>query len=200
LKRFDLLIRAASLLASKIPGLEVVIAGEGDLRPALEDLAKRLRVADIVHFLGWRKDLLRLIHAADCVVSCSNTETCAMVLVDAMAMEKPVVAAAAEDVASMIQHGHSGLLFPVGDLSGLCDRLLTIARSPESAKLMGKAARASVVGRFDPEGSVRQVLDLYRELVLHGKVSKQLSREKSMAENASKGAGFIWQGRTECRR
>lgn len=164
LKRFDLLIRAAASLSSELPELQVVLAGDGPICIALQQLAERIGVSNIVRFVEWRKDLARLFSAADCVVSCSDTETFGLTIVEAMALERPVIAAAAEDVIHLVQDKQAGLLFPLGDLSGLCDALMEVARAPKKAQSMAKTGRRIVQNQFDTNASVREMLKMYAKV------------------------------------
>jgi glycosyltransferase involved in cell wall biosynthesis len=164
LKRFDLLIRAAAPLSSKLPEIRVVLAGDGQIRPMLQELAERLGVAEIVRFVGWRTDLSRFVSAADCVVSCSNTETLGLTVIEAMALERPVIAAAAEDIVHLIQDKQTGVLFPPGDLSGLCEAVMHVAREPERARSMAKAGRRFAQDQFDTNATARKMVKLYKKV------------------------------------
>lgn len=164
LKRFDLLVRATALLSRQISNLQVVIAGDGPLRQELEELAKGLGVSNTVKFVGWRNDLCRFLSVADCVLSCSDTECSPVFLIEAMALERPVIAAAAEDIVHLIPDKRAGLLFPLGDLSGLCDALMEVARDPEKAQSMAKTGRRIIQDQFDTNASVREMLKLYSKV------------------------------------
>jgi glycosyltransferase involved in cell wall biosynthesis len=91
-KRFDLLIEAVAALAPAWPRLRLVIAGDGSLRGALQAQVDRLGLAGICRFLGHRTDVTDLHHAFDLFVQSSEYEGTPNAVLEAMAMETPLVA------------------------------------------------------------------------------------------------------------
>ena len=164
LKQFDTLLRGFAALRGTIGNAVAIVAGEGPLRGELETLAVDLGIADAVRFPGWKRDLLPLITACDCAVSCSETECSPVFLIEAMSLGRPVIAAAAEDVAGLIQHDVSGLLFPMGDHGAMCDAMTSVARDPAMAQRMGATAREHVQRLFDRDESVREMSALYERV------------------------------------
>jgi len=164
-KQFDVLLQALATMTS--PPLEravVLLAGEGPLRPELEQSAEALGIRDRVRFLGWRTDLQRLIAACDCTISTSRSECSPVFVIEAMSLERPVVAAAAEDVAALIQDKEQGLLFPVGSPAGLVACLTRIASEPGLAPKLGQAARQRIQAWFDTGHTLQQTLALYEDV------------------------------------
>jgi glycosyltransferase involved in cell wall biosynthesis len=164
LKRFDMLLKGLVTLAGLRKDATVVLAGDGPLRGELERSATELGVAGRVRFLGWRHDLQPYITACDCAVSCSQTECSPVFLIEAMSLARPVVAAAAEDVANLVSNGATGLLFPLNDTAEMCKAVAGVMRDPETAQRLGLAARAHIEEVFNPEETVRQMLELYARL------------------------------------
>ncbi len=165
IKQFEVLLRALTRMTG--PPLDravVLLAGDGELRAPLERLAADLGVTPRVRFLGWRDDLQGLIRACDCAVSSSRSECSPVFLIEAMALARPVVAAAAEDVAALIHDGEHGLLFPIGDPDALVEKLVLLAREPGRGRHLGEAARTHVRALFDVNRSVREMQALYADV------------------------------------
>ena len=114
-KGLDLLLEALPAVVARHPGLVLWIAGEGPERPALAAQADRLGLAGRVRFLGERGDLAALFSAADGFVLPSRSEGSPYVLLEAMALGLPVVAAAVGGVATMLADGARGLLVRAGE-------------------------------------------------------------------------------------
>ena len=92
IKRFDLLIEAFATLRSERPNLRLLIAGEGSQRPILERRARDLGLGSTCRFLGHHADVAELHHAFDVFVQASAYEGTPNVVLEAMAMETPIVA------------------------------------------------------------------------------------------------------------
>lgn len=143
-KGAHLLIDAARELTGELPGLRVVIAGNG---PYGEDLAEQVRakgLTEIVQFAGWcaEADLAALMTAADAVVVPSYYEPFGLVAAEASALLTPVIAAQVGGLAELIRSGETGLTFPVGDYTALADRIREVAQDPAGADALAARARA----------------------------------------------------------
>lgn len=163
-KRFDLLIRSASKLAAELGDVAILLAGDGPLRTELEQLAEAEGVSSHVRFLGWQGNLTPYIAVSNCVVSCSQTECSPVFLIEAMSMNRPVVAAAAEDVAALIEDRVTGLLFPIDDGEAMCSAVVTVARDAEQTRQWGQAAHDAVHRLFDTKATIRHLLEIYHSL------------------------------------
>lgn len=136
-KAFDLLIRAMPAL----PGVSVVIAGEGPERPALERLAAELGVADRLHLLGWRTDQAALLAACDVLVCPSRVEPLGNVIIEAFSAARPVVAAAVAGPLELIDPGRTGLLVPPEDPARLAAAIRAVLEDRGLAADLAARAR-----------------------------------------------------------
>ena len=109
-KGFDIAVRALPGLLARIPDARLVLVGDGPERPHLEGLAVALRVRHRLTITGTVDDVPALLAAADILVVPSRNEGMGRVLVEAMALGVPVVAAKVGGVASVIEPGRSGEL------------------------------------------------------------------------------------------
>lgn len=118
-KGFDILIKAMPYLKN----VHVVIAGEGEERERLENLARALNVQDRVHMPGWVKDISSLIQACDILVCSSRHEPLGNIVLEGFSANKPVVALAAQGPVELIENGKNGLLTPLEDEKALANAI-----------------------------------------------------------------------------
>ncbi len=122
-KGFDLLIRAVHPLLQGGLDVDLVIVGEGDERPRLEALIAELGLADRVQLLGYRSDLPDWYEAMDVFALSSLREGLPNVLLEAMALETPVVATRIAGVPRLVRHEENGLLVEPGSVEALAGAL-----------------------------------------------------------------------------
>jgi glycosyltransferase involved in cell wall biosynthesis len=143
-KAFDVLIRALP----RLPLVHVMIAGEGPERAALEDLARGEGVADRVHLAGWRQDTAGLLAAAELLVCPSRHEPLGNVVIEAFSAARPVVAAAVDGPAALIETGRTGLLVPVEDPAALAAAIGAVLEDTALAARLAAAGRGAFLARF----------------------------------------------------
>jgi glycosyltransferase involved in cell wall biosynthesis len=165
-----LLIKAASHLRQH--GLEIIylIVGEdlvqnGKYFQYLKELTKEFKVSDLVWFLGQRSDIFQLLVTADLLVLPSSAEGLPLVILEAMAAGKPVVATNVGGVAEIVEHQKTGLLISVGDVSGLAEAILWMVQNPESARKMGDKGLEIVQENFSVEKMQREIFNVYNRIL-----------------------------------
>jgi glycosyltransferase involved in cell wall biosynthesis len=159
------LVMAMPLLLERVPSAHAVIAGGGDLEPYLRALAEDSGVAERVHVLGPRQDVPALMHALDAFAMPSIWEGFGIVLLEAMAAAKPVVASRVATIPEVVVDGETGLLVPAGDAVALADALASLAHDPDLARRLGEAGRERLRRSFSIDKMVGDTELLYRELV-----------------------------------
>lgn len=142
-KRLDVLLSAVERLSGTIPQLEIRIVGNGPQRGRLHEIARRLRLESVVHWLGdiSLSRLAREYNRADVFCLPSAQEGFGIVFLEAMAAGKPIVAARAAAVPEVVRHG---ILVDPGDSDALADALLHLYRHPEIRQSSGCAGRRDV--------------------------------------------------------
>ncbi len=110
----------------------LVVLGDGPERGAVEALAQKLDVAGACRFLGFRRDIARWYGAFDAFLLTSENEGTPVVAIEALAAECPVVATDAGGTATVVRHGETGLLAPVGDTAGLASAPRRALPRPEA--------------------------------------------------------------------
>jgi glycosyltransferase involved in cell wall biosynthesis len=159
------LIAAMPSLLERVPRARAIIAGSGDLEEYLRELAQELGVADQVHVLGPRKDVPALMHAIDVFAMPSIWEGFGLVLLEAMAAGRPIVASRVATIPEVVVDGETGLLVPAGDPLALAEALAQLADEPEQATRFGEAGRERLRRQFSIEKMVGDTELLYRELL-----------------------------------
>ncbi len=137
------LVGAMPMLVERVPRAHLAIVGGGDLEPYLRDLAREVGVSDHVHVLGPRKDVPAFMHAIDAFAMPSIWEGFGIVLLEAMAAARPIVASRVATIPEVVEDGETGLLVPPGDAVALADALAWLAGAPAEARAMGEAGRAA---------------------------------------------------------
>jgi glycosyltransferase involved in cell wall biosynthesis len=164
-KRFDLLLEAVATLRRQRPELRLLIAGDGPSRAALEALASRLGIGSACRFLGHYGSVAALHHALDVLVQSSIYEGTPNVVLEAMALETPVVATDAGGTAEIIDHGVHGLVVPPNDAAAIVQAVeRTLADRAATARRV-KAARRRVEGELSFATRMQTVEVIYEELM-----------------------------------
>ncbi|HJZ56204.1 MAG TPA: glycosyltransferase, partial [Gemmataceae bacterium] len=151
--------------AAALPGVELLLVGDGPLRAKLEQLAVELRVTDRVRFLGIQSDIPDLMRAADVFALTSLSEAASLTLLEAMASGLPVVVTAVGGNPEIVRHEGEGLLVPRGDAAACAEAFRRLFREPELAARLGAAGRTRVRERYRLDRTVEQYYRLYCRLV-----------------------------------
>jgi glycosyltransferase involved in cell wall biosynthesis len=164
-KRFDILIDVFAALTLDRPRAHLVIAGDGGLRSAISAQVDRLGVADRVHLLGHRDDVADLHQAFDLFVQSSEYEGTPNAVLEAMAMETPIVATDAGGTAELLVDGEHGVIVPVGDRAALSRAIAAALDQPKAARARAEAARRRVEADLSFEARTRRLEAIYTDLV-----------------------------------
>ena len=159
------LINAFEGLKGEIPEAVLVIVGEGYLKDQLADLVGRLGLKDSVLFTGFQMDVRRIMATFDVAVLPSFFEGMGRVILEAMAMGKPVVASSVGGIPDLVHHGRTGFLVTPGSVPALKSSLLTLIRDGNLAKEMGEEGRKRIGEEFSASRMAQSVEKLYRELL-----------------------------------
>ena len=143
-KGFDLLIRAVRVLVDDGLDIELWIAGEGDQDAALTALVDELGLVGRVRLLGFHSDPLTLYHAMDVFVVSSLREGLPNVLLEAMALEVPVVSTKIAGVPKLVNDNKSGLLIEPGSVRGLHEALARVLGSRSLRDNLARSARKTI--------------------------------------------------------
>ena len=158
------LIEAMALVHSKRPEAWLVIAGAGELRPALESLVGERGLSGRVVFAGFRGDLDRIVPAFSVFCLSSHLEGLGTSLLDAMAFARPVVATAAGGIPEAVVDGVTGRIVPPRDPAALADALVGVLANDGLRHGFGQAGRRRFLQSFTVDRMVEDTLRVLGEL------------------------------------
>jgi glycosyltransferase involved in cell wall biosynthesis len=155
---------AVALASRRIPNLQALVVGEGPLGPTLRAHAEAVGVAELTRFIGVRHDLADLLAALDVLVIASRRESIPVVLYEAMALARPIVATTVGGIPEVVEDGRHAWLVPPADPAGLAKAVGTLLEDPGAAAAMGSRARERVAERFRVQACVDAVAACYRDV------------------------------------
>lgn len=165
-KGHQYLIQATKILKQQSPKIKTIIVGEGPLSMELDRQAKELDVEDIIFFLGFRKDIPKILSSLDLFVLSSHLEGMGSSILDAMASRLPVVATKVGGIPEVVIHGETGLLVPPRNPSALARAILMLYSDKTLASRLGQKGYELVHRKFSAEAMADKVVRLYEKVGL----------------------------------
>jgi glycosyltransferase involved in cell wall biosynthesis len=161
------LLEAFATVLSQEPQARLLVIGdtgfwESDYRDTLRQMAEELGCADGVRWLGFREDIPELLALTDVIVLPSHNEPFGMVLIEAMAASKPVIATDTAGPLEIVDPAVTGLLVKHGNAEQLADAMLTLLGDPNRAQAMGHAGRKRAEEMFDISRLMKQLYQVYQ--------------------------------------
>jgi glycosyltransferase involved in cell wall biosynthesis len=158
------LVRGFAHAVTQVPEARLILAGDGPLRPNLEQLATELGVADRVHFLGIRTDVPQLLQAADVFCLTSLSEAASLTVLEAMAAARPIVLTDVGGNPELVRNGHEGLLVPRGDAAAVGAAIVRLMTDTALADRLSAAAASRVRSEYPLSATIGRYYELYEEL------------------------------------
>ncbi|WP_337920349.1 glycosyltransferase [Vibrio cholerae] len=160
-KDYPNLLNAFAQLVKSQPSIRLAIIGQGELTTQIEQMIEQLDLASQVHLLGLRFDVADWMSAADCFVLSSAWEGFGLVVAEAMACERPVVATDCGGVAEVV--GDYGFLVPPRDSAKLAEAIeQAIALAAKERATLGNNARNYIESRYSLSAVTEQWLNIYQ--------------------------------------
>jgi len=172
-KAHDTLIQALVRVVPSFPNIRLFIVGDGVLKKDLKDLARKLGLEEHVLFTGYRKDVPRFMKVADLFVFPTLGEGFGLVLLEAMAFRKPVVATKVMSVPEIVENGKSGLLVSPRDPEELAEAILQLLKDKKKAKFFGERGFEILSSKFSIEKMVGETERIYDRLLRVGRSLKE---------------------------
>jgi glycosyltransferase involved in cell wall biosynthesis len=160
-KAQEVLVRACPLLWRVWPEARVLLVGDGECRPGVEEVAREVGADGRLVFTGHRPDARSLISWFDVFVMCSVKEGLCTSILDAHFLGTPVVASAVGGIPEAVEHEVTGLLVRPNDPEALAAAILEMLGDPERAARLNRAGRERVETRFSVEAMVAGTLEVY---------------------------------------
>jgi len=146
-KRVVDVVKVFSLVVKEVPA-QLLLVGDGPDRSAAEWLAHDLQIHDKVHFLGKQERVNELLPLADLMIMPSQLESFGLAALEAMACKVPAIATRVGGVPELIEHGVTGLLYPVGKVEEMATGAIGLLRDRNRLEAMRDAARKDAQKRF----------------------------------------------------
>lgn len=157
-KRHQDLLNAFAKVAN--PQIHLALAGEGRIKPKMEELAKHLGIANQVHFLGYRDDIPTLIQVANAVLLVSQQEGLPRSIMEAMCLNTPVIGSNIRGTQDLLENG-CGLLVDLGDTDALAQAMSKVSEDPDSLAVMAEKAQTKIAN-YDLSRIIQQYADIYQ--------------------------------------
>lgn len=168
-KGYDILLRAAAEVKVRCSDVKFVIAGEGSepLYSQLRLLRKELDLEDTVFFLGYRPDVVGLLHNFDVFLLTSTTEGFSIAVLEAMACGIPVIATKSGGPAEIIEDGVSGILVECGNFEAVQKAILRLVAKLEKGEVRTEVPQ-TYLELFDLKVMLKKYEKLYTEILSGG--------------------------------
>jgi colanic acid/amylovoran biosynthesis glycosyltransferase len=160
-----LIAKAAAALRFEFAHLKVILVGDGESRAAIEASIAEFDVGDMVELRGWtaNHEVLKIIRESRALLLPSLAEGLPIVIMEAMAMGRPVIATNIAGVPELVVPGETGWLVPAGDEHALAEAMrAALSAKPHDIARMGEAARRRVLERHDIGREVAKLETLMR--------------------------------------
>jgi glycosyltransferase involved in cell wall biosynthesis len=161
IKDIPTFVHAVRILATRVPGLQAIVVGDGDDRPALEALVSELGLTDRVRFLGIRGDMPTVYAALDVVVLTSRNEGSPVSIIEAMSSRRAVVATKVGGVPDVVSDGESGLLAEPGDPEDVARKVERLLGDAALRSRLGERGQVIARARYGSARLVSDVTSLY---------------------------------------
>lgn len=166
-KKVDVLIQAFAKFAESKSKVNLVIIGDGPERKKLENLARKLDVADKAIFIGWidNKNLPKYYNISDVYVLSTVQEGLSLSLLEAMSCGLPVICTNIVGNPEVVSDGKNGFLVPPNDPNAICERLGYLYDNPNLATEMGKKAAKFINQNYSLKVIGKRIKDVYEKVV-----------------------------------
>jgi glycosyltransferase involved in cell wall biosynthesis len=158
-------LKAMEKVVRSCPNLIALIVGEGQDQAMLQDYCRENRLSDCVVFAGYQKNIGDYYQILDLLVLPSLSEGLPNTVLEAMAFGIPVLATSVGGVPEVIEKEENGILVPPNDPQALADRMIELLRDDILRREIGSKGKSSLHPRFAPDHRVRQIIDLYHNLL-----------------------------------
>jgi len=168
IKGIDVFIRTAQSVCRELPNAVFLIAGslyEQDYSQEIQEMIRSLNMEKNVKLLAFVDDPVPILKMSNAFCLLSRSEGFCNALLEAMACGVPSVVTRVGGNPEAITDGETGFLVPVEDSEAAADRLLLLLRDPQRAARIGEAGRTAARTRFSSETMIRNLLDLYDDLM-----------------------------------
>jgi glycosyltransferase involved in cell wall biosynthesis len=159
------LIQAAPDILESCPETRFIFFGQGPLQEQLELLCRKKGLDGKISFVGFRKDLEKILPCLYMVVHPATMEGLGVSLLQASAAGVPIVAARTGGISEIVKEKQNGYLVPVGDVDALARAVISLLKNPDKAKNFGRKGEKMVRSLFSLGKMVAGNLEVYRQIL-----------------------------------
>lgn len=163
-KNHPMFLRAAKKVLVSIPNAHFVIAGEGELKEDLKNLARELGIIENVHIIGRCEMIAELLAVSFACVLCSYAEGFSNSILEYMAAGKPAVATDVGGAREAIVEGINGILVDSDDDEAMANGLIDLLQNEKKAREFGEAGRKLVEESFSVAAQLERTIELYQSV------------------------------------
>jgi len=165
-KGHEFAVKAMPRVLEKFPGARLVLAGEGPMRPYIENWVDELGLGGKVFLLGLRDDVDKVIGAFDVSLLASYaSEGIPQFVLQSMAAGKPVIGTRVGGIPEVVEDGVNGLLVPPKDPDAIADAVIGLLGEPAKVRRMGEAGRSMATARHTSDIMLDDIEKLYEEIL-----------------------------------
>ncbi len=164
-KNQPMLLRTAKRLKEDFPNAHFVLAGEGEHKNYLQNMAEKLEVAGNTHFIGRCENIPELLSISYACVLNSTAEGFSNSILEYMSAAKPVVATDVGGASEVVVDGKTGYLVESNDDEAMAKCLAELLENPNEAEAMGKKGREIVEQKFSTDVQLENIISLYNKLL-----------------------------------
>lgn len=160
-----LLVTAAKLLKDQGYQFKLVLVGDGEMRPEVEQLIDQFGLQSMITITGWASSdtVLQHIQAARTLVLPSFAEGLPVVLMEALSLHRPVISTYVAGIPELVVPGNSGWLVPAGSIEPLVDAMAeALTAAPATLQILGQQGAERVKANHDSATIARQILPLFK--------------------------------------
>ena len=168
-KGYEYFFPAVSMINRACPGVKFLVVGkkwetQKKYLQKLQTLIDNLEIGEELIFTGQRLDIPEMMNLMDIFVLPSVSEAAGLVVAEAMACARPVVATRVGGVPELVINGETGILVPPRDPKAIAEAVLYLLNNPEEAREMGLKGRSRAVKLYDSEHHIHELRQLYESL------------------------------------
>jgi len=168
-KRVTDVVEVFARIAPIVPS-RLLLIGDGPERSAAEFLAMKYNLTDRIDFLGKQENVNELLALADLMIMPSEMESFGLAALEAMACRVPAIATRVGGVPELIEHEVNGLLYEVGDITGMAAGALSLLTDPDRLEAMSAAARKTAQDKFCASRIIPHYERYYEQMIAKTKV------------------------------
>jgi len=160
------LIEAIKRVREVNSNIILIFVGDGQLREMLQNKTAELGLQKHVRFLGIQRDIPKILSLIDIFVLPSLSEGVPMVILEAMAAKKPIIATNVGAIPNILSHNETGIIVTPRDHNGIANAILALLKDPDKLADLGHKAYLKVNNKYSSKIMVKKYIEIYNDLAL----------------------------------